>query len=103
VAATVLAPPFSGIARQMGMRGLADLRKQDIQYAGTSIAAAGSTIKSHPAAVESFLKGYIESLHFFRTQKERSIAAIMKYLKMSDRARAVEGYDYYVELMPVMP
>jgi NitT/TauT family transport system substrate-binding protein len=103
VAATVLAPPFSGIAKQMGMRELADLRKQDIQYAGTSIAASGSYIKSHPAAVESFLKGYIESLHFFRAQKERSITAIMKYLKMSDRARAAEGYDYYVELMPVMP
>jgi NitT/TauT family transport system substrate-binding protein len=103
VAATVLAPPFSGIAKQMGMRELADLRKLDIEYAGTSIAASGSYIKSHPAAVESFLKGYIESLHFFRTQKERSIAAIMRYLKMSDRARAAEGYDYYVELMPVMP
>jgi NitT/TauT family transport system substrate-binding protein len=103
VAATVLAPPFSGIAKQMGMRELADLRKQDIQYAGTSIAASNSYIKSHPAAVESFLKGYVEALHFFRTQKERSITAIMKYLKMSDRARAAEGYDYYVELMPVMP
>jgi ABC-type nitrate/sulfonate/bicarbonate transport system substrate-binding protein len=103
VAATVLAPPFSGIAKQMGMRELADLRKLDVQYAGNSIAATGSYIKSHPAAVENFLKGYIESLHFFRTQKERTITAIMRYLKISDRARAEEGYDYYVELMPAMP
>jgi len=103
VSATVLAPPFNGIAKQMGMRELADMRKLDIEYAGTSIAASASYIKSHPAAVESFLKGYVESLHFFRTQKERSIGAIMKYLKMSDRVRAEEGYDYYVELMPVMP
>ena len=27
----------------------------------------------------------------------------MKFIKMNDRARAEEGYDYYVELMPVMP
>ncbi len=27
----------------------------------------------------------------------------MNYLKMKDRARAEEGYDYYVELMPTMP
>jgi hypothetical protein len=27
----------------------------------------------------------------------------MKFLKMSDRGRAEEGYDYYVALMPVMP
>jgi hypothetical protein len=27
----------------------------------------------------------------------------MKFLKMSDRARAEEGYEYYVDLMPQMP
>ena len=103
VAATVLAPPFSGIAKQMGMRELADLRKVDVEYAGTSIAAMSSYVKSHPAVVESLLKGYIESLHVFRTQREKSLSAIMNYLRMKDRARAEEGYDYYVELMPVMP
>lgn len=103
VSATVLSPPFDSMARQLGLRELADLRKLDIEYSGTSIAGIGSYIKSHPATIENFLKGYIESLHFFRMQKERSISAIMNYLKMKDRARAEEGYDYYVELMPPMP
>lgn len=103
VAGTVLSPPFSGIAAQMGMRELADLRKIDLAYAGNSFAAMTPYLKTHPAVVENFLKGYIESLHFFRTQKERTVAGIMRYLKLSDRARAEEGYDYYVEMMPVMP
>jgi ABC-type nitrate/sulfonate/bicarbonate transport system substrate-binding protein len=103
VSGTVLSPPFSGIAAQMGMRELADLRKTDIAYAGNSFAAMTPYLKSHPAAVENFLKGYIESLHFFRTQKEKTVTGIMHYLKISDRARAQEGYDYYVDLMPVMP
>ncbi|HEX9443447.1 MAG TPA: ABC transporter substrate-binding protein, partial [Candidatus Binatia bacterium] len=103
VAGTVLSPPFSGIAVGMGMRELADLRKTDIAYAGNSIATMAPYLKSHPAVVENFLKGYIESLHFFRTQKERSVAGIMRYLKISDRARAEEGYDYYVEMMPLLP
>lgn len=103
MAATVLSPPFTGIAKQMGMRELADLRKLDIQYSGSAIAAMGSYIKSHPATVENLLKAYIESLHFFRTQKERTISAIMNYLRTKERARAEEGYDYYVELMPLMP
>jgi len=103
VSATVLTPPFDGIAKQMGMRELADLRKLDIEYAGTSIAAMNSYIKSRPAAVENFLKGYIESLHFFRTQREKTIGSIMNYLRTNDRARAEEGYDYYVELMPPIP
>jgi len=103
VSGTVLAPPFSNMARQAGYRELADLRKTDIEYSGNSIAANTPYIKSHPQLVENFLKGYIESLHFFRTQKERTVAGIMKFLKMSDRARAEEGYDYYYDLMPVMP
>ena len=103
VSGTVLAPPFSNIAKKAGYRELADLRKTDIEYAGNSIAATTSYIKSHPQLVENFLKGYIESLYFFRSQKERTIAGIMKFLKLSDRARAEEGYDYYYDLMPVIP
>jgi NitT/TauT family transport system substrate-binding protein len=103
VAATALTPPFSGVARQLGFRELIDLRKTDIEYAGSSIAAMGGYIKSHPQLVENVLKGYIESLHFFRTQREKTLAGIMKFMKMNDRARAEEGYDYYVDLMPVMP
>ena len=103
VAATVLAPPFSGMAKQLGLRELADLRKIDVEYAGTSVAGMALYIKNHPQLVENFLKGYIESLHYFRTQREQALAGIMKFLKMTDRARAEEGYDYYVELAPVMP
>lgn len=103
VVATALTPPFSGIAKQLGFRELIDLRKSDIEYAGSSIAGMAGYIKSHSLLVENFLKGYIESLHFFRTQKEKTVAGIMKFMKMNDRARAEEGYDYYVELMPVMP
>jgi NitT/TauT family transport system substrate-binding protein len=103
VSATVLAPPFSGMAKQFGLRELADLRKSDIEYAGSSIAGMAAYIKSHPQLVENFLKGYIESLDFFRTQKEKTLVGVMKFLKMNDRARVEEGYNYYVDMMPVMP
>ena len=103
VSATVLTPPFSGIAKLMGFRELADLRKIDLEYAGNSIAGMAPYIKSHPQLVENFLKGYIESLYYFRTQKEKALAGLMKFLKMADRARAEEGYDYYAEMTPVIP
>jgi ABC-type nitrate/sulfonate/bicarbonate transport system substrate-binding protein len=103
VSATVLAPPYSGMAKQFGLRELADLRKSDIEYAGSAIAGMTSYIKSQPRLVENFLKGYVESLHFFRTQKEKTLAGVMKFLKMNDRARVEEGYNYYIDMMPVMP
>src|SRR4026207_1850774 len=103
VVATALTPPFSGMARQLGVRELIDMRKTDIEYAGSAIAGMVGYIKSHPQLVENFLKGYIESLHFFRSQKEKTVAGIMKFMKMNDRSRAEEGYEYYLDLMPVMP
>jgi ABC-type nitrate/sulfonate/bicarbonate transport system substrate-binding protein len=103
VAATVLPPPYSTVAKQQGFRELADLRRTDIEYSGTSIAGMGPYIKGHQPALEGFLKGYIESLHFFRGQKEKAVAGIMKYMRISDRARAEEGYEYYVDMMPLMP
>lgn len=103
VSGTTLPPPYSTIAKQQGMREIADLRKTDIEYAGTSIAGTAAYIKSHPAAIENFFKGYIESLYFFRSQKEKTLAGIMKFLRINDRARAEEGYDYYVDMMPVIP
>ena len=36
-------------------------------------------------------------------QQGATIAGIMKFLKISDRSRAEEGYDYYYDLMPVIP
>jgi NitT/TauT family transport system substrate-binding protein len=103
VAGTVLPPPYSTVAKQQGFRELADLRKVDIEYAGTSIAGASAYIKSHQDALENFFKGYIESLNFYRTQKEKTIQGIMKYLRLSDHTRAEEGYDYYLDMMPVIP
>jgi ABC-type nitrate/sulfonate/bicarbonate transport system substrate-binding protein len=103
VSATVLTPPFGGMAKQLGLRELADLRKLDVEYPGNSIAAMDSYIKRHQATVESFLKAYVESLHFMRTQKEKSIAGIMKFLRLNDRARAEEGYNYYIEIWPPVP
>ena len=73
VSATVLAPPFSGMAKQFGLRELADLRKSDIEYAGSSIAGMAPYIKSHPQLVENFLKGYIESLYFFALRRKRRL------------------------------
>lgn len=103
VSATVLNPPFTSMAREVGLRELADLRKQDLQYAGSSVAALRSYIKAHPDLVERFLKGYVEGTYFYKNRKEEAVRSIMKYMRMNDRARAEEGRSYYAELMHDAP
>ena len=43
VAGTVLPPPYSTVAQQQGFRKLADLRKTDIEYSGTSMPESALT------------------------------------------------------------
>jgi hypothetical protein len=69
------------------------------EYAGSAI--AGWFAQELPADGRK-LSGYVESPHFFHPERE-TVAGIMKFLKMSDRSRAEEGYEYYLDLMPVMP
>ena len=90
VSGTVLAPPFSNIARQAGYRELADLRKTDIEYAGNSIAANIPYIKSHPQLVENFLKGYVESLYFFQDAKRTNHRGHHE-VSQNQRSRARRG------------
>lgn len=103
VAATALNPPFSNMAREAGFRELADMRKLDIQYAGSSVAALSSYVKVYPDLVERFLKGYVEGTYLYKTRKEETLHSIMRYMRMGDRARAEEGRSYYAELMPDVP
>ncbi len=103
ISATVFSPPLSGIAAQLGFREIADMRKINIEYSGNSVAALESYIKAHPSTVEKLLKGFVETLYFMKTQKEKTITGLMKHLKLSDRSKAEEGYNYYVDEIPAMP
>src|SRR4026207_1463046 len=49
VAATALTPPFTGMAKQLGFRELIDLRKTDIEYAGSAIAGMAGVSQRAPA------------------------------------------------------
>ena len=74
VSATVLAPPYSGMAKQFGLRELADLRKSDIEYAGSSSPVWGTTSRAS-RSWSKFLEGYIESRHLVRTRRKRPLPA----------------------------
>jgi hypothetical protein len=58
-------------------------------------------IKSHPQVIE--LSQRLCRIAVFLPRRRRTIAGIIKFMKLSDRARAEEAYDYYYDLTPVIP
>ena len=82
VSATVLALPYSGMAKQFGLRELVDLRKSDIEDAGSSIAGMGNYIKSEAAAGGEFSQRLYRVAAFSEDGKgKETLAAATKFFK----------------------
>ena len=73
VSATVLSPPFSGMAKQFGLRELADLRKSDIEYAGSSIAGMGTTSRASRSWWKIFSKAISSRCIFSGRKRKRRL------------------------------
>ena len=67
----LLTPPFSGMARQLGFRELIDMRKTDIEYAGSSIAGIVVYIKATRSWSRIFSKATSSRCIFFAPRKKR--------------------------------
>ncbi|MFI5024944.1 MAG: ABC transporter substrate-binding protein [Alphaproteobacteria bacterium] len=68
----------------------------------TTISSSLPFVERHPDIVERFLKGMIEGVHFFKTQRERSIDIIQRrYDKEGQLNRAQATYVYH-QLAPLL-
>lgn len=61
----------------------------------TTLLATSDYIKENPETVDAFLKGFIEALHFFKTQPEKVVSILKKNLA---QRYGLEEDDYYVHL-----
>jgi NitT/TauT family transport system substrate-binding protein len=95
VDATLLQPPFSTRAKQEGLHEYGTLGDLGLDYLGTSLATTRQTIQRKESMVRRFVRGLIEGIHFYKTQKEASIQSIAKFTKLKDRAALEEAYNTY--------
>ena len=96
---TVLAPPHTLKARQMKMTILADLKALPIYYPQSTLAVRESLLERSPQVAKSFLKAYMEGVHWFRTNREAALKVLRKYLRTEEREILEETYDYFAPMM----
>ncbi len=68
----------------------------------TTVSSSLTFIQKHPDIVDRFLKGIIEGIHFFKTQREKSIKIIEERYSRDgklDHAKAVAAYDQLAPLL----
>jgi LysM repeat protein len=89
----MLSAPTTLKAKKAGFPVLADLQMLGLEYQHTGLAATRGLLKSRPELVRSFMKAYVEGIHFYKTQRKESLAILAKYLKTDDADALNEIYD----------
>jgi ABC-type nitrate/sulfonate/bicarbonate transport system substrate-binding protein len=88
VSATLLHPPFDEIAQKDGLRIL-DIPEYP-QIHNVTINAIRDTLEAKPEVTLAFLRAYCEAIHFFKTQKQKTVEilweALASKLKFDDAA-----------------
>ena len=104
VQGVMLEVPQSLQAKKMGFRVLANLRMLGLEYQHTGLATTRTLIKSQPDLVRNVMKAYVEGIHYYKTQREESLAVLGKYLKTNNVEALKEIHqDIGLALVPAKP
>lgn len=94
--AAVVNAELAILARRDGFRELADIAKMGINFPTSSAVTTRSFIKRNENAVRKFVRGFVEGVHFAKTQRPAAIKIMQKYLRSSDAALFEELYEMYI-------
>ena len=103
VQGTLLLPPFTLRARELGLRPLYDLVGSGIQYPINQITTRQSFIKSQRDTVKNFMKGFVAGLARFHTDREFGTKVLGRNLRETDGKILQETYDFWLKVFPKIP
>jgi NitT/TauT family transport system substrate-binding protein len=102
--AAVLNVELAILARKEGFKELADLAKIGLNFPTSSIGTTRSFIKRNENIVRKFVRGYVEGIHYAKTQRAFGIQVMKKYLRNDDTAFVSDLYDLYIlQNIPQIP
>ena len=103
VQGTLLLPPFTLRAQELGLRPLYDLVGSGIQYPINQITTRQFFIKSQRETVKNFLKGLVAGLARFRADREFGVKVLGQNLRETDPKILQETYDFWLKVFPKFP
>lgn len=100
--ATILSYPEIHIARKRGMNVLADIGEFSA-YPNTSLLFTRAFIEKQRPLAKNLLRSQIEAIHYVRTNREGSIKALRKYLRVDDMESVEATYDFFSRRTEAVP
>lgn len=94
VEAASLSMPYNMIAKKMGFRELVDYDKVGVVYPYNTVTTLRQTPAKHPELTDKLLKSMIEGIHVFKTNKQKSLAVLKKYMRGAADDILDDTYEY---------
>jgi ABC-type nitrate/sulfonate/bicarbonate transport system substrate-binding protein len=103
VDAAILATPARWMARKMGFRELVDLDELRIQVPYVGVTSLKANVKKSPDTTVKVVATLTDGIQMFKTNKEKSLLVMKKYLRgISDEILA-ETYGYFTSRTQKFP
>lgn len=102
--AATLNVEFTLLARKDNLRELVDMSAMGLNFPTSAIVTTRSFIKRSENTVRKFVRGFVEGVHYAKTQRAFSVDVFRKYLRNDDREYLNAIYDLYiVRYVPKIP
>ena len=99
----MLTTPARLVAKKMGFRELIDFDELGVQYPYVGISTLKVNVKKNPEMTLRFVRTMVDGLQLFKTNKEKSLAAMKRYLRGASDEMLEETYGYFSKRMPRLP
>jgi NitT/TauT family transport system substrate-binding protein len=97
---TSLISGVSHVAKKAGLFPLLDFAEKEIDYQMTGVVSRGDYMKSNPEAVRRFLRVYVESIRYYKSNRAEAIKKTMEAIRTDDRQLAESDYNYRARAFP---
>jgi NitT/TauT family transport system substrate-binding protein len=95
--ATIVSPPLDFQAKKQGYQILVNIADLKIPYPQLVVESTERYVRQNPQTVKSFLKGFIEGVHYAANQKNETKKIMTKYLKTVDPEILDITYQNFLE------
>jgi NitT/TauT family transport system substrate-binding protein len=103
VAATLLIPPETSKAKELGFRVLANFMDIDVDFQQNAIYTTRAFINQRTDAVRRFVMAYSEGIHYIHTNAKGTQQIMKKYLKGDDKSIEEAYREVVVKAAPKIP
>ncbi len=99
----MLTTPSRLVAKRAGFRELVDFDELGVQYPYVGISTLKANVKKSPDVTLRVVRALTDGVHLFRSNRERSMTTMKKYLRGASDEMLDETYSYFSSRMPRFP